>query len=134
MRAPGGVGRAGRGVGDEPASALDRDRARRAHPDRFLHLGSELLGRLLLEDVEEVVVAHLEDLRRDAHAHGIARALVEVDHDLHGRSLLGFRAPDLTARGLAANLTPASYWSALDPDLRRLRAHGPHRIRPLPGR
>ena len=55
------------------------------------------LGRLLLEDVEEVVVAHLEDLGRDAHAHGVALALVEVDDDPHatpppGSQLVSTRA------------------------------------------
>jgi hypothetical protein len=42
---------------------------------------------MFLEDVEEIVVSHFEDLRGDTHADGVALAYVVVDHDLH-RSLL----------------------------------------------
>jgi hypothetical protein len=43
---------------------------------------------VLVEDVEVTVVSHLEDLGQDAHAHGVAGALVEVHDDLHGNLLL----------------------------------------------
>ena len=44
---------------------------------------AELLAGLLDQDVEEVVVAHLEDLGEDPHAHGVALAQIEVDDDSH---------------------------------------------------
>ncbi len=37
----------------------------------------------LVEDVEEPVVPHLEHLGGDAHADGVAGALVVVDNNLH---------------------------------------------------
>ena len=48
-----------------------------------LHLGAQLLGRVLVEHVQEVVVAHLEHLGRGRHAQGVALTLVEVDDDSH---------------------------------------------------
>ena len=49
---------------------------------------AQLVGRLLLEHVEEVVVAHLEHLGRDAHAQRVALTLVEVDDDLEAHDAL----------------------------------------------
>ena len=49
----------------------------------FLDQRASRLGRLLLEDVQEVVVSHFEDLGCDPHAHRVALALVEVDDDSH---------------------------------------------------
>src|SRR5262245_3025175 len=66
-------------------SALgDADRLLRALPDGLLALLSQLVRRVVLQDVEKVVVADLEDFRDDAHADGVALAEVEVDHDLPG--------------------------------------------------
>src|SRR4029077_20687032 len=45
----------------------DGDGLLRALAHGLLHLGAEVVGRRLLEDVEEVVVPHLEHLGRDAH-------------------------------------------------------------------
>ena len=62
----------------------------RADAGRFVALLAQFLGGRLVEDVQEVVVAHLEHLGRDAHAQRVALALVEVDdnaeshHDLQG--------------------------------------------------
>ena len=47
-------------------------------------LVAQLVGRLFLKDVEEVVVAYLEHLRRDPHANRVALTDVEVDDDLPG--------------------------------------------------
>ena len=52
------------------------------------HLRAQLLGRLFLEHVQEVVVAHLEHLGRDAHAQRVALTLVEVDDDLEAHGAL----------------------------------------------
>src|SRR5713226_4656400 len=62
----------------------DGDRLLGALTHGLLDLGSQVVGRLLLEDVEEVVVAHLEDLGGDPHADGVALADVEIDYDLPG--------------------------------------------------
>ena len=45
------------------------------------HFSRKLVGRLLLQHVQEVVVPHLEHLGRGRHAQRIALALVEVDND-----------------------------------------------------
>ena len=49
-----------------------------ASQHRFLDLGRELLGWVLLEHVKEVV-SHFENLGRDPHAHRVALATVEID-------------------------------------------------------
>jgi hypothetical protein len=41
---------------------------------------------VLLEEVEPVVVAHLEDLGHEPHAHGVALAQHAIDDDTHGAS------------------------------------------------
>jgi hypothetical protein len=64
-------------------SVLDGDGLLGAAPDRFLHLRTHLLRRVLVQDVQEVVVADLEHLGGDAHAHRVALTQVEVDDDLH---------------------------------------------------
>ncbi len=53
------------------ALLLDRERLSRAEPDRLLDLLAVLLAGALDQDVELVIVVHLEDLGRDLHAHGI---------------------------------------------------------------
>src|SRR6056297_733048 len=62
------------------AGLLDGDRLLRAPLHRLLDLGPQLLARRLVEDVEEVVVTHLEHLGRHRHAHRVGLAPVEVDH------------------------------------------------------
>src|SRR3954469_3631149 len=64
-------------------SALDGDGAGRAELGCLLHLLAQLLAGLLLEEVEEAVVADLEHLRRDTRARAGADAAVVVDDDLH---------------------------------------------------
>ena len=64
-------------------SPLDGDGLVRAEPRRLLDLGPQVLARLLLQDVEVPVVAHLEDLGGRAHAQGVALAEVEVHGDPH---------------------------------------------------
>jgi hypothetical protein len=59
----------------------DRDRLLGADARRLVTLRSQVVRRFLLEDVEEVVVAHFEDLGRDAHAQCVALAAIEVDDD-----------------------------------------------------
>src|SRR3954452_14443373 len=49
----------------------------------LLDLGPILFARGLVQDVEEVVVAHLEDLGRDPHADRVALTQVVVDHYSH---------------------------------------------------
>src|SRR6476646_8831678 len=73
----------------------------------FFDLGAQLLARFLLEHVEEVVVAHFEDLGRGRHAEGVALALVEIDHDPH--HCLPARRRRRHYPRLAGNLTGASY-------------------------
>src|SRR3954469_11698110 len=64
-------------------SPFDRDGLLRAAPHRLLDLAAQLLGRLFLQHVEEVVVPHLEHLGRSLHAQGVALAQIEVDDDAH---------------------------------------------------
>src|ERR1019366_3818765 len=58
---------------------FDRDRARGTTVDRLDELRAEGLVGVVVEHVQEPVVAHLEDLRKDPHADGIARTLVVVN-------------------------------------------------------
>src|SRR5262249_19215765 len=64
------------------SALLDADRLLGALPDGLVALLAQVVGRVLLEHVEEVVVTDLEHFGDDAHADGIALAEVEVDHDL----------------------------------------------------
>src|SRR5262245_32866241 len=88
---------------DRPRSALtcsrvgDGDCLLGADARRFLTLLAQRVRRFLLQDVEEVVVTHLEHLGRDAHAQGVAFALVEVDDDPETHFVLPVRAAALTA-------------------------------------
>ena len=66
-----------------------RSSGRSARPSDLV---AQLLGRVLVEHVEEVVVAHLEDLGGDAHAERVALAQVEIDDDTHQRSLSSWRS------------------------------------------
>src|SRR5687767_5819 len=74
------------GAGPNASSALDRDGLLRAAPRGLFDLGAELLGRLVLEHVQEVVVPDLEHLGSGRHAQGVALAQVVVDDDSHVRS------------------------------------------------
>src|SRR3954451_21900164 len=74
-------------------SPFDRDGLLRAAPHRLLDLPPQLLGRLLLEDVEEVVVPNLEHLRGRLHAECVALAKIEVDDDAHLFLLVVARGP-----------------------------------------
>jgi hypothetical protein len=58
----------------------DRDRRLGAAADGLLDLGTEPVGRHLVEHIEEVVVADLEDLGRHLHAARVALTQVEIDH------------------------------------------------------
>jgi hypothetical protein len=42
---------------------------------------------VLVQHVEVAVVAYLEDVGSDTHAHGVALAAVEIDDDAHRTSL-----------------------------------------------
>src|SRR5690606_5475683 len=64
-------------------SVADRQRLARAAPDRFLDLRTEALVGLLDQQVEVVVVAHLEHLGTDLHADGVGLTAVVIDDDLH---------------------------------------------------
>src|SRR3954451_9401798 len=70
-------------------SPFDRDGLLRAAPHRLLDLAPQLLGRLLLQGVEEVVVPHLAHLVRDLHAQGVVLAQIEVDDAVHPFLLIG---------------------------------------------
>src|SRR5262245_27580388 len=59
----------------------DRDGLLRAHPRRLVTLGAQRVVGFLLQHVQEVVLAHFEDLGRNAHAQRVALAAVEIDHD-----------------------------------------------------
>src|SRR5581483_2951672 len=61
----------------------DGDGARRAAVGGLSDALVQLLAGVLVEHVEEPVLAHLEDLGSDAHAHGVAGALVVVHYYLH---------------------------------------------------
>src|SRR5262249_43671095 len=69
-------------------------------------VGAQRLGRVLAQDIEEVVVADLEDLRGVLHAQRVALAQGEVDHDAHQKLLRGHdrAAADEVARGAAPRL------------------------------
>ena len=60
-------------------------------PDGFLALGAKFVGRLILQHVQEVVLAHLEHFGRGCHAQGIALALVEVDDNPEAHVYLPMR-------------------------------------------
>src|SRR5690606_3149187 len=74
-------------------SAFDGDGLLGAAASRLLHLVPQLLAGLLLQDVEEVVVPHLEHLGGGGHAQGIALAEVEIDNDAHVALLRGVGIP-----------------------------------------
>src|SRR6185437_6146128 len=87
-------------AGPKPSVFLYRDRPGRAPVDGLAQTVAELLGRVLVQHVEVPVVAHLEDLGHDAHAHGVAGTLVEVNDDLHGDLLdrvRGLAPPSISA-------------------------------------
>ena len=75
------------------------------------HFARSSSGGFSCKDVEEVVVADLEDFRDDAHADGVALAEVEVDHDasrplclpVAERPMLTRRGRLVTPRDLAAS-------------------------------
>jgi hypothetical protein len=64
-------------------SINDRDGSLGASPDGGFHLRAQFLRWLLLENVEEVVVAHLEDLRGRSHAESIGFTQIEIDDNSH---------------------------------------------------
>src|SRR5262249_9004735 len=79
---------------------------------------AQRVGRVLLQDIEEVVVADLEHFRDDAHTDGVALAEVEVDHDLPGHcSSLSPGGPMLTVwvTRLPVETPPASEHTACVP-------------------
>ena len=65
--------------------------------DCCLHLLTQLFGRRLVEDVEEIVVVDLEHLRGQAHAERIALTQIEVDHYSHRFSLHSSLMPEAAA-------------------------------------
>src|SRR3954468_22708369 len=69
---------------NDRSALVDADRLLGALPHGLVALLTEIVGRVLLEHVQEVVVTDLEHFGDDAHADGIALAEVEVDHDLPG--------------------------------------------------
>src|SRR4051794_29798792 len=73
---PGGAAGAARPGSPRGRSAFDGDGLLGAASRRLDDLRAERLVGLLLEDVEEVVIAHLEHLGRDAHADRVALAQV----------------------------------------------------------
>lgn len=62
---------------------FDREGLFRAAADGFLHLGTERLVRVLVQDLEHVVVVDLEHGGLDPHAHRVALAQIAVDEDPH---------------------------------------------------
>src|SRR5664280_3196473 len=62
----------------------ERDGARGAPVGSLAHGFGELGTGVLVQSVEEPGIADLEDLGGDAHADGVARALVIVHNDFHG--------------------------------------------------
>ena len=72
------------------------------------HLRAQRVGRLLLEHVQEVVVAHLEHLGRDAHAQRVALTLVEVDDDLEAHGALPMRRLSTVATSASGSDSSAS--------------------------
>src|SRR5271165_2430595 len=73
-----------RAAGRSPPGSVDDAEGRlRAGPNRLLDLLAQLLGGLLLEHVEEVVVTHLEDLGRRRHAQRIGLAQVPIHDHSH---------------------------------------------------
>ena len=43
---------------------------------------------MFIKDVQEVIVAHLENFGRDAHAHCVTFATIEIDNNLHGNPFM----------------------------------------------
>src|SRR5664279_2267375 len=74
----------------------DGDGAGRAAVCRLADLLAQLLARVLVQHVEVPVVTHLEDLRSDPHADGVAGTLVEVDNNLHVMPPAARRQPECT--------------------------------------
>jgi hypothetical protein len=64
------------------SEVFDRDGLFGADAGGFVALVAQLVGGLLLQHIEEVVVANLEHLGCDTHAQRVALALVEIDDDL----------------------------------------------------
>src|SRR5664280_2261614 len=60
----------------------DGDGSRGAAVGRLADLVAQLLAGMLVQQVEVPVVTHLEDLRGDPHADGVAGTLVVVDNNL----------------------------------------------------
>src|SRR5712692_5768535 len=61
----------------------EAERLLRTTADRFLDARPQRFGWTLLLDHELIVLAHPEDLRGQAHAHGVALAELPVHHDSH---------------------------------------------------
>lgn len=70
--------------------------------DGLLESSPPIITRVLVEDVQEVVVAYLEHIGGDLHADRVALAQVVVDNYSHGGSPgLGYpnRCPDRKSAG-----------------------------------
>src|SRR5690242_14907729 len=68
-------------------SAVKAQRLSRASLDRELDLRAQLLGRVLLQEVELVVVAQVEDRGHQTGADAVALAQVVVDDHAHAAML-----------------------------------------------
>src|SRR5438874_4407073 len=92
-----GGGEAGeRGADDNDgthALCFDCDRLRRTQARRVFNLLPECLRRLPLQQVQQAIFPHLENLGRGKHALRVAHAYIEVDDHLHRPAPCAFR-PD----------------------------------------
>lgn len=85
-------------------SVGNRDRGPWASSHGIFDASAGVFARILVQDVQEVVVADLEDVRRGFHAHCVALTEIEIDLDLHGIPLMSWschrRLPDVEDRSL----------------------------------
>jgi hypothetical protein len=79
------------------ASALQGDGLCGTVEDRVFQGGPQVLRRILVEDIEVIVVTYLEHLGHDTHAYGVALTPVEVDDHLHGNLPSVSETPTLAA-------------------------------------
>jgi hypothetical protein len=64
-------------------SVLDLDRLLWTHSDRCFHLGPKFLAGVLVQHIQEVVIAYLEHFGSRVHAQRIALTEVEIDDNAH---------------------------------------------------
>src|SRR5439155_22193495 len=114
-----------RGIVAGGSALVDADGLLGALADGLIALLAQLVRRVLLEHVQEVVVTDLEHFGDDAHADGIALAEVEIDHDLPGHCASMTRGK--LGRPMLHSAAPAPQWATRPWNGDELRPPAPHR-------